>query len=238
MHSDESPGIHTVCVQHSKINDSKTRADYYANVALKVNLKCGGTNHILPRNDLDFLSEGETMIVGMDVTHPAPEHMKNAPSIAAVVSSIKAGFGQWPASMRCQESKQETIQELEEMMIEHLTLWMSCDDGRKPKNILIYRDGVSEGQYTELQRNELEQVRAVCEFIYENAARPKISVVVVGKRHHTRFFPIYDKNADRRNGFNPLPGTVVDRGITMSWLWDFFLQPHAAIKGAACTNGT
>lgn len=180
---------------------------------------------------MDILSKGETMIVGMDVTHPASEHMTKAPSIAAVVSSIDADFGQWPASVRCQPSKQEIIEELEHMMIEHLTLWMSNNQGRKPKNILIYRDGVSEGQYTQVQEKELDQVRAACDFIYESEPGPKITIVVVGKRHHTRFYPTTTKHADHKNGNNPLPGTVVDRGITMFWLWDFYLQPHAAIKG-------
>lgn len=43
-----------------------------------------------------------------------------------------------------------------------------------------------------------------------------------GKRHHTRFYPTEEANADR-NG-NPRPGTVVDRGVTAIYNFDFFLQ--------------
>ena len=43
-----------------------------------------------------------------------------------------------------------------------------------------------------------------------------------GKRHHTRFYPVEEANADH-NG-NPRPGTVVDRGVTAVYHFDFFLQ--------------
>jgi Piwi domain len=43
-----------------------------------------------------------------------------------------------------------------------------------------------------------------------------------GKRHHTRFYPVEEANADH-NG-NPRPGTVVDRGVTSIYHFDFFLQ--------------
>ena len=52
--------------------------------------------------------------------------------------------------------------------------------------------------------------------------RPKLTIVVCGKRHHTRFFPTDANNADRDG--NPRPGTVVDRGVTAIYDFDFFLQ--------------
>lgn len=51
---------------------------------------------------------------------------------------------------------------------------------------------------------------------------PKLTIVICGKRHHTRFYPTEAANADR-NG-NPKPGTVVDRGITAVYHFDFYLQ--------------
>lgn len=68
-------GVHTVCVHSSKIR--KQSPQYYANVALKFNMKLGGMNHSL--NDTisnKFLSAMPTMIVGMDVTHPGPGSAK------------------------------------------------------------------------------------------------------------------------------------------------------------------
>lgn len=62
--------VATVCVQSSKIR--KSNPQYFANVALKVNMKMGGVNHKLDPNSSRWLNSAPTMIVGMDVTHPSP----------------------------------------------------------------------------------------------------------------------------------------------------------------------
>ncbi len=52
--------------------------------------------------------------------------------------------------------------------------------------------------------------------------KPALTIIVCGKRHHARFFPQNTANASR-NG-NTLPGTVVDKGITDIYNFDFYLQ--------------
>ena len=52
--------------------------------------------------------------------------------------------------------------------------------------------------------------------------RPKLTIVICGKRHHTRFYPTEKKDAAHDG--NPKPGTVVDRGVTALCDFDFFLQ--------------
>ena len=52
--------------------------------------------------------------------------------------------------------------------------------------------------------------------------KPKLTIVICGKRHHTRFYPTEEGNA--AGDGNPLPGTVVDRGVTAIYDFDFFLQ--------------
>ena len=201
-------GIHSVCVLAEKLDKGP---QYYANVALKFNLKCGGVNQLLPKQ-LGFLNDGDTMVVGIDVTHPAPKSMEGTPSIAAVVASIDSHYGQWPGSIRCQESKAEMVKTLSLMMQERLRLYISHNK-RGPAKILIYRDGVSEGQYKTVLSDELEQIREACKEIYAQRPPPKITIVVVGKRHHTRFYPTDAKKADNKG--NPPNGTIVDRGVTM-----------------------
>ena len=207
--ADVKTGIHSICVLGNDLNGRN--ATYYANVALKFNLKMGGINQLLP-SQLGFLNDGDTMVVGIDVTHPAPKSMEGTPSIAAVVASIDKHYAQWPGSIRCQESKKEMVSTLNVMMQERLRLWIN-QNNRTPAKILVYRDGVSEGQYKTVLEDELVQIREACKEIYEHRPQPKINIVVVGKRHHTRFYPTDAGTADNRG--NPKNGTVVDRGVTM-----------------------
>jgi len=69
-------GVATVCVQVAKIREEKGQPQYFANVALKVNMKLGGINHKLDENTSKWISSVPTMVVGMDVTHPGPGSVK------------------------------------------------------------------------------------------------------------------------------------------------------------------
>jgi hypothetical protein len=101
-------GVHTIHMLTDKVLcDPKKQDQYFSNVALKLNTKLGGINHMLDQESLKWLMKGKTMIVGMDVTHPGPTSVQGTPSIAAVVASVDDTFVQFPASLRCQESKKE-----------------------------------------------------------------------------------------------------------------------------------
>ncbi|KXN84381.1 Protein argonaute-2 [Leucoagaricus sp. SymC.cos] len=221
--------VPTVCVQANKIRDGGPQ--YYANVALKINMKLGGVNHTLDAASLSWLKQKSTMLVGMDVTHPGPGSVRGTPSIAAVVASTDNDhFAQFPASLRMQESKKEMITDLEEMMIERLKAYQARNKNGLPERILVYRDGVSEGQFATVIEQEMPPMIAA--FRRMNVKyRPKLTIVVCGKRHHTRFFPTNPGDAD--NKANPLPGAAVDRGITSVCHFDFYLQAHGSLQGSS-----
>ena len=232
---DVQAGIHTVCVVGSKF--SRCQPQYFANVALKFNLKLGGVNQAVDKRRLGFIQDNTTMIVGIDVTHPAPDSASNAPSIAAMVASIDNQLGQWPAVLRLQEGRKEMVDELDSMIKTRLNLWKEKGQHASyPANILVYRDGVSEGQYEYVCNGEYELLRKGCGEVYPpgdtKKGLPKITIVIVGKRHHTRFYPTKEGETDGGAG-NPANGTVVDRGITEVNNWDFFLQAHKALQGTA-----
>jgi eukaryotic translation initiation factor 2C len=101
-------GVHTVHMLTDKVlRDPNKQDQYFSNVALKLNTKLGGTNHMLDAESLKWLLKAKTMMVGMDVTHPGPGSIEGTPSIAAVVASVDDTFVQFPASLRCQETKKE-----------------------------------------------------------------------------------------------------------------------------------
>jgi hypothetical protein len=207
---------------------------YFGNISLKFNLKAGGINQTLDPAKLGIIGEGKTMIVGIDVTHPSPGSKDGAPSAAGVVASIDKYLGQFPATFSIQESRKEMVSALEGMFLSRLKLWQKHNP-QLPENIIVYRDGVSEGQFQQVLDLELPLIRNACRQAYPAVATkqgfPKISIIVCGKRHNTRFYPTAEANADKSS--NCEPGTVVDRGVTEVHNWDFFLQPHACLQGTA-----
>lgn len=240
--ADTKAGIRTICVVGAKLSNTKGQDKYFANVALKFNLKLGGVNQKIDDRKLGIIAEGKTMVVGIDVTHPSPGASQSAQSVAGMVASIDKELGQWPAVLRlnrAEEGKksQEKVRALDEMLKSRLDLWRAHNKNQLPENILIYRDGVSEGQYSMVLNEELPLLRKGCERVYPandtKRGLPKISIIVVGKRHHTRFYATTEdgKLTDRKG--NPHHGTVVDRQVTEARNWDFFLQSHHSLQGTA-----
>lgn len=71
-------------------------------------------------------------------------------------------------------------------------------------------------------RHELPKFLSAFKKLQNGTYRPKLSIVVCGKRHHSYN---YATGADHvmKNG-NTLPGTVVDKGVTDVFDHDFYLQ--------------
>lgn len=199
---DIKEGILNVCVLDSKF--SRANDQYFANVGLKFNLKLGGRNHSLDPLKIGILREKKTMVVGIDVTHPSPGSSSNAPSVAGIVASVDEWLGQWPADLRIQPARQEMVDGLDTLFKSRLRLWEKRN-GSLPENILVYRDGISEGQYKLVLLNELPVLRKACEDAYPASmtkdGKPRMTIAIVGKRHNTRFYPTRKEEADR--SWNP-----------------------------------
>lgn len=225
-------GIHTSCLVARSF--AKASPAYFANVGLKINLKAGGTNHKL-REESSLVKEGKSMIVGYDVTHPTNMPIKKGnepPSLVGFVSSIDRDLGQWPALAWEQASKQEMLTEkLTDVFKTRLDTWRDHNKGQLPDSIIIYRDGVSEGQFSQVLDQELPSIREACRLKYQARSQPKLTILVSVKRHQTRFYPT--STNEMSNSGNVINGTVVDRGVTLARYWDFFLTAHEALKGTA-----
>jgi eukaryotic translation initiation factor 2C len=235
---DIKQGVVTQCLKASKC--ARAREQYWANVCLKLNPKLGGINVALETPSAALISDPQnpTIILGADVMHPAPG--SDAPSFAAVVGSVDSRAVKYVPRMSVQTSRQEIIADLHQMATSIITDAMdyqknfekkSPQDCR-PKRLLFFRDGVSEGQFAEVKEKELDILKKVCADL---KISPKITFLVVGKRHHFRFFPrnpTQEQEADRNSG-NCLAGTVVDTGITHPLEFDWYLQSHGGLLGTS-----
>ncbi|KAL5210131.1 hypothetical protein ABZP36_005754 [Zizania latifolia] len=227
-------------------NVQKAGQQYLQNLALKINVKVGGRNTALEdalHRRIPLLTDLPTMIFGADVTHP-PSGEDASPSIAAVVASMD-----WPevSKYKClvssQSHREEIIADLFTevkdsqkglvyggMIRELLVSFYRANGCRKPARIIFYRDGVSEGQFSQVLLYEMDAIRKACASI-EEGYLPPVTFVVVQKRHHTRLFPEDHRARDLmdRSG-NILPGTVVDTQICHPSEFDFYLCSHSGIQ--------
>eukprot|EP00262_Sarcandra_glabra_P005111 TRINITY_DN16421_c0_g1_i1.p1 TRINITY_DN16421_c0_g1~~TRINITY_DN16421_c0_g1_i1.p1 ORF type:complete len:914 (+),score=151.93 TRINITY_DN16421_c0_g1_i1:78-2819(+) len=223
-------GIATQCIAPTRVNDQ-----YLTNVLLKINAKLGGINSLLAVEQASMIpqiSKVPTLILGMDVSHGSPGQ-SDVPSIAAVVGSRK-----WPlisryrAAVRTQSPKVEMIdclfkpvsdKEDDGIIRELLLEFYTSSQKRKPDQIIIFRDGVSESQFNQVLNIELDQIIEACKFLDEKWC-PKFTVIVAQKNHHTKFFQTNSPD-------NVPPGTVVDNKVCHPRNYDFYMCSHAGMIG-------
>ncbi|KAJ3365839.1 hypothetical protein GGF31_008433 [Allomyces arbusculus] len=220
-------GVPTQCLVLSKVQRANTQ--YWANVALKVNTKVSGAYINFRLAQSRFFTES-TMLVGVDVTHPAPG--VHQASIACMVGSLTGNSADRYATVTQQQpqSRQEELGDCKGMFAQLLRAYHTKNNNSFPKRILLYRDGVSEGQFAAVHQIEVKAIKDVLE--KAGARDTKLTFVVVQKRHHTRFFATNPALDTDRSG-NLKAGTVVDHGVTDPVNFDFFLQSQAGLQGTS-----
>ena len=215
-------GMVTQCCLSGPAN--KASDQYLANLALKLNAKLGGSNVELIERLPRFEGEGHVMFIGADVNHPGSRN-PTSPSIAAVVATMN-----WPSANRyaariCpQAHRVEKIQNIGGMCLELVENYARANKV-KPEKIVVFRDGVSEGQFDMVLNEELLDIKRAIQT--ENYC-PTITLIVARKRHLTRMFP-HERNF---NGNVP-PGTVVDTTVVHLSEFDFYLCSHYGTLGTS-----
>ncbi|KAK3009951.1 hypothetical protein RJ639_011394 [Escallonia herrerae] len=211
-------GVMTQCCLSSHAN--KGDDQFFANLALKINAKLGGSNVELIERLPGFEDADHVMIVGADVNHPCSLNTQ-CPSIAAVVATVN-----WPIANRYsarvfpQENRREKILSFGVVCLDLIKSYTRVNKV-KPNKIVVFRDGVSEGQYNMVANEELRDLKKA---IYEDDYQPTITLVVAQKRHQTRLF--LEDERDGGSSGNVPPGTVVDTIIVHASEFDFYLCSH------------
>ncbi|KAF8319797.1 Piwi-domain-containing protein [Clavulina sp. PMI_390] len=246
--SDIDGGIATQIVKQDKManqGNRKVDSQYLNNVALKINCKMGGSNSSITNRWFSSPVDNppRTMILGIDVTHPAPD--SESPSIAALVYN-KSPFAldDYAATTRVQQKRVETVQDFagmaKEALIQHETAFRELAKRRRielrdkfypPHRIIIFRDGVSEGEFQPVFTAEMRALNEL--FRSVNLPLPKVTFIVVGKRHHIRFIAAPDGDRDQNDKGNLKSGLVVDDQIVHPLYRDFYLQSQRPLMGTS-----
>ncbi|CAN0916796.1 Protein argonaute MEL1 [Linum grandiflorum] len=241
-------GIMSQCCRPCTVLAPAATPTILNHLAMKINVKVGGVNAILKGGicrSLRLQTDVPTIIFGADVTHPARGD-RTSDSIAAVVASINyPEMATYAVELIAQPHRQEImgylphksdimghssphtgVDEYVEIFRRHLMSFKAANSGTMPGRIIFYRDGVSDSQFQDVLDKEVKAIREACISI-NSKYKPPIIVIVVQKRHRTRFFPTDD---NKTMNDNILPGTVVDSGICMDES-DFYLCSHDGTRG-------
>ncbi|XP_021919553.1 piwi-like protein Siwi isoform X2 [Zootermopsis nevadensis] len=181
-------------------------------VAIQINCKIGGAPWTveIPLQGL--------MVVGYDVYH---DSLQQGMSIGALVASLDKPMSRYFSAISFHRTGEELSNELSVNICKALQKYREYNHGYLPQRIVLYRDGVGEGQIPYVYEHEVAILKARLAKIYgENEY--KLGFIIVTKRINTRLF---------YNGNNPPPGTVVDDVITLPERFDFFLVSQSVRQG-------
>ena len=221
--SHTSAHIPTQCVQGGKATTPKlmTNPQYHAGILLKINLKLGGVNGILPaqKGGLAVLREEPTMVMGYDINHPQPGSTK--PSYAALVAMTDTECTKAFTAVGAQKSRTEIAGFVTKVRA-CLRAFISVNKV-PPKRILFYRDGVAHNQFDELLKVEAPQIVEACDL--EQIPPPKLTIVVVQQRTKARFATERDEQVPA--------GTVVNKDIVGADGKDWYMVSQHGLKGTA-----
>ncbi|XP_050425877.1 piwi-like protein Ago3 [Adelges cooleyi] len=210
-------GIPSQVIVSRTISKPDKLASITQKIALQINCKLGGACWAI---NIPLKS---TMIVGIDVYH---EKSKQASSVVGFVASMDKLFTEWQAVASIQKSThQELIRAIHEAFHKVLQKW-KAKNGELPQRIIIYRDGVSDGDLKQVQEMEIRDLEADFKE-YPGGYFPKITFIVVQKRINSRVFQFMGEN----KYVNPPPGTIIDNTVTRRNYFDFFLVSQHVRQG-------
>ncbi|MBN3296088.1 PIWL1 protein, partial [Amia calva] len=206
------------CVVARTLSKPQALMTIATKIALQMNCKMGGE---LWAVDIPLK---QLMIVGIDCYHDTSAGKR---SIGGLVASLN-GKMTWFSKCVLQSRGQEIIDGLKLSLqgtYTALKAWMKYNDAL-PTRIIVYRDGVGDGQLQSVVSYEVPQILDCIKALGQDY-NPKLTVVVVKKRISSRFFARVSGKLS-----NPPPGTVIDTEVTRPEWYDFFIVSQAVRLGS------
>lgn len=188
-------------------------------IALQINCKLGGELWAL---DIPLKS---LMVIGIDVYHDAS---RGGRSVCGFVASMNKSLTRWNSRVCFQSPGQELIDGLKMCLVSSLKKYHEINH-TLPDRIVVYRDGVGDGQLKTVAGYEVQQL-SECFVHFGVNYHPKMAVVIVSKRINARIFAAQG-GGPRPKLDNPGPGTVLDHTITRKDWYDFFLISQHVRQG-------
>ncbi|KAM8977661.1 piwi-like protein 4 [Pelodytes ibericus] len=203
------------CVQIRTLNKQHMLMSVSTKIAMQIVCKIGGELWAveIPLKSL--------MVVGIDVNK---DTLTKSHSVVGFVASTNSRLTRWYSRCIIQKTSTDFADCLKVCMKGAIQKWQKCNNVL-PSRVMVYRDGVGDGQLKLLVDYEIPQLLNSFQETVSNY-RPKLSVIVVRKKCTTRFFRETDRGLQ-----NPQLGTVVDCEATRPEWYDFYLISQNARQG-------
>eukprot|EP00064_Thunnus_orientalis_P007810 superscaffoldBa00000888_g7832 len=212
------------CVVSRTLSRPQALMTVATKIALQMACKMGG----------ELWSLKQLMIVGIDCYHDTTAGKR---SIGALVASLNQSMSRWFSKCVLQHKGQEIMDGLKMALsgnkCQNLCICFTgaLKDYLKfnnclPSRIIVYRDGVGDGQLHSVVNYEVSQIMDSIKSMGHDYM-PKLSVVVVKKRISSRFFAHINGKVS-----NPPPGTIVDSEVTRPEWYDFYIVSQAVRSGS------
>ncbi|KAG8178643.1 hypothetical protein JTE90_010554 [Oedothorax gibbosus] len=201
------------------ISDGRKLRSVVQKIALQMNCKLGGELWAVP-----IPLEG-LMVCGMDTYH---DNSNGRRSVLAFVASINQNRTRWFSKTKIQNQGQEVADCLAVLFLEAIRKYFQVNH-KLPDRIIMYRDGVGDGQMEMISKYEVEQMNS-CFKHFTKDYSPQLTVVVVQKRINTRMYGV-EQQGNRKMLKNPAPGTILDHTVTRKGWYDFFLISQHVRQG-------
>ncbi|XP_058800453.1 WASH complex subunit 4-like [Phymastichus coffea] len=169
--------VPTQVVLAKSLKPGKSQMSIATKVAIQMNCKIGGIpwSVSIPLQGL--------MVVGFDVCHDT--NMKGK-DFGAMVASLDVNFGRYYSAVSSHSSGEELSSDLSVNLCKALEQFKYYNSSL-PKRIVIYRDGVGEGQIPFVVDHEVKEIKAKLQQKYENPNDIKLAYIIVTKKINTRF---------------------------------------------------
>lgn len=201
-----------------KGGNPRTLMSVATKVAIQLNCKLGGIPWIV-KSPL-----ASVMCLGFDVCRDTKDKSKTYGAVVAAMYHGKHRFHpNFYSTVNQHSNGAELSDSLALNIIKALRSFQSTFDNNLPGRIIVYRDGVGDGDLQYVHEYEVEAIKDKINALYKGCGvEPKMSFIVVSKRINTRLF-------NRKN--NPKPGTIVDDVITLPERNDFYLVSQSVRQG-------
>lgn len=164
----------------------------------------------------------QVMIVGADVFHKSMHE-----SVTSVVSSYDKDFCSYYSQTSVQRRKgDDTLYDIAEKVKLAARRYVKAN-GHPPNIIIVYRDGVGQGQVESVREKELKSLLKGIEQEF-NGKTPSLAYIIVTKRLSDRFFINNRGQID-----NPEGGLIIDSGVVKHNTFDYFMVAQAVTQGTA-----